>query len=49
MNSPVCSRAHFVAGPLLDGKPVELSKDGSDVIWVLLLLFCLLLLLFSFH
>ena len=32
MNWPVSGRENFVAGPLLDRKPVKLPKNGSDVI-----------------
>ncbi len=31
MNWPVSGRENFVADPFLDGKPVKLSQDGSDV------------------
>ena len=29
----VSGRENFVADPFLDGKPVKLSKNGSDVVW----------------
>ena len=32
MNRPVSGRENFVADPFLDGKPMKLSKNGSDVI-----------------
>ena len=32
MNCPVSGRENFGADPFLDGKPVKLPKNGSDVI-----------------
>ena len=34
MNQLVSGRENFVADPFLDGKPMKLSKNGSDVVWV---------------
>ena len=31
MNWPVSGRENFVADPFLDGKPMKLSQNGSDV------------------
>ena len=36
MNWPVSGRENFVADPFLDGKPMKLSKNGSDVIFFFL-------------
>ena len=33
MNQLVSGRENFVADPFLDGKPMKLSKNGSDVVW----------------
>ena len=37
MNWPVSGRENFVADPFLDTKPMKLPKNGSDVIFLLLL------------
>ena len=39
MNQLVSGRENFVADPFLDGKPVKLSQDGSDVGFFLLFFF----------
>ena len=35
MNWPVSGRDNFVADLFLDGKPMKLSKNGSDVVYIL--------------